>query len=253
MAYVPLAEAGSPYVGAGGRMRIGISNATIGLSQVVTLYTQPIVAPSPIAAPNDWSFGLDGSLSGAVLSPSQYINDGGVWAGTNPGIIEECAALFAHLKTGYGANWTISLLRLALWDPTKKVWRRAAPFPTVPSVAGTFGTEPASATDPLLGNVTTIIMPTYQAVNDGNTKVGRLVLKLPAWELNGLAKRVDGITGSSSPSGIVTANLTGLIGYLGGAATRIVGHNGGPADDIASVGVQPSVRHMRHIGLLSAA
>lgn len=244
MTYSPGAQETPPYVGAGAKARIGISNPTLGVNYRVSVHTQPILPPASIAPPNDWTYG-NGSDSW------QYLTDGGSWGGSESGIVETLNGLLGVLKAGYGANWTLSLLRLERYVPASKVFVRCSPFPTVAAVAGTFATEPSGATDPALGNVTSIVLPTYPAPNDAHRNVGRVVLKLPAWELNPPHKRVHGVTGSTTPSGIVTAAVTALIAYLAGSATRIVGHNGGPADDIATIDVAPSPRIARAAGLIT--
>lgn len=244
MAYTPTAQALSPVMGAGSKITIGINNPTLGLGYHVSFFAQPIIPPTVIGAPNDWTF----TVSDA--GEWEFLNDGGVWGGTNAGIIEEANALLTHLKAGYGSQFSLSVLRVEHWAPLAKVFRRCSPFPTIGAVAGTFASNPVGATDPALGNVTTLVLPTYQNAF-ANTKVGRMPVKLPGWEMNQPAKRLEGITSSTAATGIATAALTALIGYLSGTATRIVGHNGGQADNIASVGVAPSPRIARAVKLIS--
>lgn len=244
MAYTPQAQSLSPYEGAGGKAIIGISAASLGVSYTISVRTQPIAPPGSVGAPNDWTYPVE---SAGVW---QFLTEGGVWGGSETGVIETLDALLALLKTGYGSDFTLSLLRLHHWDLTARLWRRCSPFPTVPGVTGTFGTNPSGATAPELGNVTTISLPTYQS-NFGNTKVGRMSLRLPAWELNKPTRRVRGVTGSTGASGIVTANVTALVAYLAGSATRIVGHNGGQADNIADIDVAPSPRIARAAKIIS--
>jgi hypothetical protein len=245
MAYNPSGEASSPVTGAGARAKIAISNATLGISYSVSFHVQPIKPPASLASPNDWTY--DSGTGG----PWAFLTSGGTWAGTEAGIVETMNALLAELKLGYGSQWTLALRALHHWNNSLGRYQRCSPFPTVAGVTGTFGTNPSGATDPTLGNVTALSLPCFLAPSSSNTKVGKALVRLPAWELNAPAKRVRGVTSATGASGIITAHVTSLIGYLAGAATRVVGVNGGQIDNIADVDVAPCPRIARAAGIIS--
>lgn len=245
MAYTPSGEASSPSTGAGAKATIAISNPTLGISYTVSFHVQPIKPPASLGAPNDWTY--DSTTGG----PWSFLTSGGTWAGTEAGIVETMNALLAELKTGYGTQWILGLARLHHWNNALQRYQRCSPFPTVAGVTGSFGTNPSGATDPALGNVTSIGLPCFLAPQSSNTKVGKELVRLPAWELNQPAKRVHGVTSATGASGIVTAHVTALIGYLSGNATRVIGVNGGQIDNVASVDVAPSPRIARAAGIIS--